>query len=150
MKTLRFVKYILAAFVAVVTLSASAHLPGVKNKLVQPKHKVVAQVKDINNTNSDGVSRISVFLLSTPSTSSRIDSVTLVNGTKHFRATDIDGVDFSRYFQWEDNGEIMVEVDFPLQRQFNSDASVIFHTVYGDVTAPVKSSKVNVKGGGKK
>lgn len=148
MRTNNLVKYILVAFVTIVSLSVSAQLPVSRNKLIQPKHKVVAQVKNVNNTNSDGVSRIEVYLLSTPSTSSRIDSVTLVNNNRRFTASDIDGVDFNRYFQWEDNGEILVEVDFPKQQKFGKDASVIFHTVYGDVSAPVKT--VKVKGGSKR
>lgn len=148
MKTKNIVKYIVAALMLISGMSVSAQLPMSRNKLIQPKHKVVAQVKDVNNTNSDGVSRIEVYLLSTPSTSSRIDSVTLINGNRRFTASDIDGVDFSRYFQWEDNGEILIEVDFPKQQKFAKDASVIFHTVYGDVTAPVKNIKV--KGGDKR
>ena len=131
---------LLAAAVVFMPVSLVAQLPVSRPHLVQTKHKVVAQVKDINNTNTDGVSRIGVYLISTPNTSSRIDSVSLENGTKRFIASDIDGVDFKRYFQWEDNGEIYVEVDFPLQTKFSRDASVTFHTVYGDVKANIKNT----------
>lgn len=139
-------KHILLA-VALIPITAVAQFPGLSPRLVQPKHKVVAQVKDINNTNTDGVSRIGVFLISTPHTSSRIDSVSLENCTKRFIASDIDGVDFKRYFQWEDEGEIYVEVDFPIQSKFSNDAVVVFHTVYGDVKANVKNT--NKKRGSK-
>ncbi len=48
-------------------------------------------------------------------TSNRIDDMTLTNTAtgKTSHLTDIDGVDLRRYFQWEDNGLIPVEIDFP-------------------------------------
>lgn len=49
-----------------------------------------------------------------PHTAGRIDYIT-VNGDnkKPLMATDIDGVDFKRWFQWEDDGIIPLEIDFP-------------------------------------
>lgn len=50
-----------------------------------------------------------------PHTSGRIDQIT-VSGTtlkEPLSATDIDGVDFRRWFQWEEDGIIPVEIDFP-------------------------------------
>lgn len=49
-----------------------------------------------------------------PNTAQRIDSLLLSIGTgkKSLPATDIDGVDFKRWFQWEENGEIGLEIDF--------------------------------------
>lgn len=49
-----------------------------------------------------------------PHTAARIDamSLSLPNG-KILQSTDIDGVDFKRYFQWEDEEKIEVEIDFP-------------------------------------
>lgn len=48
-----------------------------------------------------------------PHTSERIDSVTIKINGKIYVSNDIDGVDFKRWFQWEDEGEIPVEIDFP-------------------------------------
>lgn len=48
-----------------------------------------------------------------PHTSGRIDFMSAVSGGKEMMATDIDGVDFKRYFQWEDDGIIPIEIDFP-------------------------------------
>lgn len=50
-------------------------------------------------------------------TAARIDamSVSLPDG-RILQATDIDGVDFKRYFQWEDEGKIEVEIDFPAMK----------------------------------
>ena len=48
-----------------------------------------------------------------PHTSDRIDRIYVsVNGVEK-DASDIDGVDFKRWFQWEDDGLIPVEIDLP-------------------------------------
>lgn len=65
------------------------------------------------------LTRIYGRILGRPHTSQRIDELELdINGDK-MRATDIDGVDFKRWFQWEDDGIIPVEIDFPAMSQFN-------------------------------
>ncbi len=43
-----------------------------------------------------------------PHTSCRVDAVSLRAGKGVYTATDINGVDFKRWFQWEDDGEIPV------------------------------------------
>ncbi len=45
-------------------------------------------------------------LVGRPHTSCRVDAVSLTAGKRVYTATDIDGVDFKRWFQWEDDGEI--------------------------------------------
>ena len=52
-----------------------------------------------------------------PHTSCRVDAVSLMVGKRVYTATDIDGVDFKRWFQWEDDGEIPVEIDFPKMKR---------------------------------
>ena len=49
-----------------------------------------------------------------PHTSNRIDLLLLrpAQGAQ-VESTDIDGVDMKRWFQWEDDGIITVEIDFP-------------------------------------
>ncbi|MBD5214312.1 MAG: hypothetical protein HDS75_05775 [Bacteroidales bacterium] len=96
------------------------------------KHPLVLKVTEINNNNSDEVSRMSVSLLGVPHTSARIDSAQIHRGDGDImRASDIDGVDFQRYFQWEDDGIINVEVDFPLNKNYGSADTLIVYTVYG-------------------
>lgn len=112
--------------------------------LPKPKAKVVAKIGEIDNSNNQGVSRIGLTLFGQPNTSSRIDSIVMMNGKEHLRATDIDGVDFQRYFQWEENGEIYVEVDFPRRKNFKRDAKLVIYTVNGDIIAPIVNNK---KGG---
>lgn len=51
-----------------------------------------------------------------PHTSGRIDFMAVilnVKTVKPLEATDIDGVDFKRWFQWEEDGIIPIEIDFP-------------------------------------
>lgn len=56
-----------------------------------------------------------------PHTSERVDELLLVSPEgKQYKATDIDGVDMNRWFQWEDDGVIEVEIDFPAMKQLNS------------------------------
>lgn len=52
-------------------------------------------------------------LIGQPHTSNRIDNVTLSVGNGSHNGIDIDGVDLNRWFQWEDDGVIPVEFDFP-------------------------------------
>ncbi len=64
----------------------------------------------------DGIIRVKGNLVGRPHTSNRIDSATLtVNGTV-YQAVDIDGIDFERYFQWDDDGLIPLEIDFKIPK----------------------------------
>lgn len=85
----------------------------------------------------DGI-RITLCLVGIPHTSQRIDSIDLVIGQKVVPATDIDGVDFERYFQFEDEGVQTIEVDFPSKEALPKSATLIFHTVKGDIEAPAR------------
>ena len=102
-------------------------------------------LKSIDSNNGSGVTRIGIDLKSFPSTSSRLDSATLVNGKKSFRATDVDGVEVNRYFQWEENGVVYIELDFPRQKKIDKDSKVILHTVHGDYILSLKKSSRNKK-----
>ena len=62
------------------------------------------------------LTRVYCKIVARPHTSGRIDSVTLVVNGRSYGATDIDGVDFRRYFQWEDDGVIPLEIDFPAMK----------------------------------
>lgn len=57
-------------------------------------------------------------LTGTPHTSHRIDSVSVEYPVRK-AASDIDGVDMKRWFQWEDDGAIPVEIDFPAMKAAN-------------------------------
>lgn len=61
-----------------------------------------------------------------PHTSDRIDFISLSseNTSVPLQADDIDGVDFRRWFQWEEDGIIPVEIDFP---SVKPSKTMIFH-----------------------
>ena len=61
------------------------------------------------------LTRVYGTLTGTPHTSHRIDAIKMQhNGAI---ATDVDGIDFKRWFQWEEDGELRVEIDFPVMKQ---------------------------------
>lgn len=53
-------------------------------------------------------------------------------------ANDIDGVDFHRYFQWENEGRIDLEVDFPPIKPA-SDLQILFITAHGNLITTAKT-----------
>lgn len=135
---------LLMAFVSTVSV---AQAPLTATKYIKT-HPVKTVVKAVDNKNNQNTTRITVSLISQPNTSSRIDSAHFVNGNEQLRAVDIDGVDFGRYFQWEEDGMVSVDVDFPRRNKFVRDAVVVLHTVHGDLMAPlapVFKSKVTRK-----
>lgn len=68
-----------------------------------------------------------------PHTAHRIDAAEIRSIGVKAAASDIDGVDFNRYFQWEDSGVIPLEIDFPPMHE-SSTVQVGLTTVYGEVT----------------
>ena len=52
-------------------------------------------------------------------------SITLHNGSRSYAATDIDGVVFDRWFQWEEDGVIAVEIDFDKMPEIKTGRLVI-------------------------
>lgn len=72
-----------------------------------------------------------------PHTSSRIDEVQYIGGGTALKSNDIDGVDFRRYFQWEENGEIPLEIDFPATKP-DAGVQLLFTTPRGQSTTTAK------------
>lgn len=72
-----------------------------------------------------------------PHTSQRLDGAAMDGAA----ATDIDGIDFKRYFQWEDDGVIAVEIDFPAPKQVPAHFTVTLNTVYGPAKAEVAKKR---------
>lgn len=108
-------------------------------------------ISDVIYKSDDNLTRVCGNLIGRPHTSARIDGVTLKAAGAVIKANDIDGVDFERYFQWEDDGNIYIEIDFPGYRQSRrmlgcSDGSqIVFHTAKGDVVVPVATRKDALK-----
>lgn len=106
------------------------------------RHYMRVTVDYIDNSNTDGVSRVACTLVGVPHTSSRIDSIHALVGGRLLRATDIDGVDFSRYFQWEDDGAVPVEIDIERVNRVSPADSLKVYTVHGIYTAPLKNVRI--------
>lgn len=76
-------------------------------------------------------------LVGMPHTSGRIDAASLLSGKTAMPAADIDGVDFNRYFQWEDDGLIPIEIDFRASSPLNA-AQLILTTTRGESVTNMK------------
>lgn len=77
------------------------------------------------------LTRVYGRLTGRPHTSQRIDDARILSSSGEMEATDIDGVDFQRYFQWEDDGVILLEIDFP---PLKNPSALTFETVRGKST----------------
>ena len=72
-----------------------------------------------------GLTRVYGKFVGTPHTSQKLHGITIELKGKSYEANDIDGVDFDRWFQWEDDGIIPVEIDFPRMPSLNNATMVI-------------------------
>lgn len=129
MKALKTIKRIM-----IVAIVAVASTFGVVAQTSNPGFNVIP---DKSIATDDGI-HITLCLVGIPSTSQRIDGIDLVDGTNVIPAADIDGIDFKRYFQFEDEGVQVVEVDFPYKGTLPKTATLVFHTEKGDIKAPAK------------
>ncbi len=78
------------------------------------------------------ITRVYGKLIGTPQTSDRVDSAVIESSKKRYKATDIDGIDFKRHFQWGDEGVILIEIDFPPMKK--ADGWLVLKTIRGDVS----------------
>ena len=131
---MKHLKFILALTLGCVAASSSSF------DVTAQVNQLDAEINIIpdKSVKTDTGVRLTVGVVGIPHTSQRIDSVDLVMGSKIVKATDIDGVDFERYFQFEDQGVIMLEIDFPFKGVIPKTATLVFHTVKGDVTCPAR------------
>jgi len=88
----------------------------------------------------EDLTRVYCRMIGMPHTSDRVDAVQLVVGTQMLQACDIDGIDFRRYFQWEDEGVIALEIDFPPLPVSQGAVGLLFDTVHGEI----KTSEINL------
>lgn len=89
------------------------------------------------------LTRVYGRLIGRPHTAQRIDYVTLRTPGVVLAAQEIDGVDLERYFQWEDDGVIPVEIDFAPSTRSNT-VELEMLTVYGTVKS--QPTPLNKKG----
>ncbi len=94
------------------------------------------------------LTRVYGKLIGRPHTANRIDKIKLTGEmlTKGGVADDIEGVDFKRWFQWEDNGSPILEIDFPPCNRNAKSATMIVDSPKGNCiwtitkTTPTKSN----------
>ncbi len=89
------------------------------------------------------LTRVYGRLIGRPHTAQRIDYVTLRTPGVVLAAQEIDGVDLERYFQWEDDGVIPIEIDFAPSTKSNT-VELEMLTVYGTVKS--QPTPLNKKG----
>lgn len=125
----------LAAFIAI-------NAKVVRNYSSQSDGKLTFTVDSIEY--QQDFTRIYGHLLGKPHTSNRINGVIITGTGVSYTSSDIDGVDFRRYFQWEEDGSIPIELDFPAMKSLNS-ARLIFDTTHGLSTTTVVKTKQSTK-----
>lgn len=131
---MKHLKFILALTLGCVAASSSSFDATAQVNQLDAEINIIPD----KSVKTDTGVRLTVCVVGIPHTSQRIDSVDLVMGSKIVKATDIDGVDFERYFQFEDQGVIMLEIDFPFKGVIPKTATLVFHTVKGHVTCPAR------------
>lgn len=73
----------------------------------------------------EDLTRLYGRIIGVPHTSQKINRMEMKVGSSVFNAEDIDGVDFERWFQWEDDGVISIEVDFKAMQPVKSGTLII-------------------------
>lgn len=121
-----------AALVVVACVAHSKVVRGYVSAPAGPAEPIAFTVDSIDFRKD--LTRVYGKLTGTPHTSNRIDDAMLYTPSGVSEAIDIDGVDFRRYFQWEDEGEISVEIDFPRSPAPNA---ISFTTVRGKATVNI-------------
>lgn len=117
---------------ALLLLVATAVAKGGQQFFQPQKRPMTVWVDSIDYRPS--LTRVYCRALGRPNTSGRIDSVTVANTRASIQANDIDPIEFGRSFQWEEDGVLPLEIDFPpLNPQTKPVLRV--HTPYGSVIA---------------
>lgn len=114
------------AFLLIAVFAAQARVER-NYRLSSARHLTL--VVDSIDYRSD-VTRVYGKFIGTPHTSQKLHEAVIENAGKRYVASDIDGVDFNRWFQWEDDGVIPVEIDFPVMAVVNN-ATLVLTTANG-------------------
>ncbi len=105
-------------FSSLITINA-VNVQGISYQTVETLGSIGLRVTNVEYRKD--LTRVYAEIIGIPHTAARIDSMTLILPSgKSLSWTDIDGIDANRYFQWEDNGRISIEIDFPPVKQPSS------------------------------
>lgn len=138
-RNLRNVIFIVALMALIGAAVADGQLMDLAGKR-KSAHPMTAQVDSVM-VRSD-VSRVYCRVIGRPHTSQCIDSVyiTLPDGT-NMGATDIDPIYFKRSFQWEDEPDMPLEIDFAPTGKSLNKFKLTMITPYGNVSTTWSRSK---------
>lgn len=132
------------AFTAFFVLPAQSRDAALTAQIHSAGGRMVTAINDMTVT-IDSVSyrpdltRVYATMKGHPNRAQRIDDIIFRYGHKSIEATDIDGVDFRRWFQWDDTGIINLEIDFPAIPDNKKIAKkLIFDTPKGEYTVDFK------------
>lgn len=129
----------LLTFIASVGMLSSLNLSAkVIRDYESTSDNVLTFVVDSIDYRSD-LTRVYGKIKGRPHTSNRIDEVQYIGADSGTAAmsNDIDGIDFRRYFQWEDDGMIPIELDFPAMKP-DAGVQLLFTTAHGKSTTTAK------------
>lgn len=117
MKYVKSARSLLSSLLTIVALSATAKTGSGYALDSNESYGLITVVVSSVDYSSE-VTRVKGALKGEPNTSNRIDELMLIAPSGDvYHAIDIDGIDMNRYFQWEGNGLIDVEIDFsPLEK----------------------------------
>lgn len=117
MKQKLFITFLILATLCINSLSAKK-VTGYSSTSGQQTGFISFAVNSIDYRSD--LTRVYGRLVGRPHTSERIDELLIITPAgKSYKCTDIEGVDFKRWFQWEDDGAIEVELDFPAMKPLN-------------------------------
>ncbi len=92
-------------------------------------------------TRSD-VTRVYATLMGEPNRAGRVDAITIVTEKGVTAdAVDIDGVDFRRWFQWEEEGALPLEIDFPAGTRPGSSWTITLSSQLGPLKWQINAPK---------
>lgn len=118
-RVLSIVLEVAVAVLAIIVLPTQSRDSRLIAQIHRDGGQMVSTLTDMNVTvdkieyRSD-LTRVYATMNGNPNRAQRIDAVKLLAGMhREYDATDIDGVDFKRWFQWDDSGVIKLEIDFP-------------------------------------
>ena len=100
------------------------------------KHELRIEIDSIDCR--EDLSRVYCKAIGRPNTSNRIDAIKLDG---KIEATDIDPIYFKQAFQWEEDGVIALEVDFPALKRKPQAFYLEFQTPYGIVRGAYSAKK---------
>lgn len=129
-------RFLLATIISSLAM-ISVNAKTVRSFNSQSDNKLTFRVDSVDYRSD--LTRIYGKLIGRPHTSNRIDGVTALTSGSALTSTDIDGVDFHRYFQWEDDGIIPIELDFPIMSI--EGFQLLFDTPLGQSQTTVKVRK---------